>query len=837
MKDLYTHPDESSSVQIRESFNDNLVSLYAKTLEFQARALCYLYKHSVFRIFRDMFKQDAWDGLLKEIESLDGSAQRFTPLIRDADVKRRLEEIQQSVNEIKTSKATSEREKEMKKFLHKLYTCPYQDRKDRNESRVPGTCNWFTSHDKFCEWEKSDHSSLLWVSADPGCGKSVLAKYLVDEFLPNSKRTRTVCYFFFKDDFSDQKNAANAIAAILRQLFTTQPHLLSNSVMDKLHTDGNKLLESFNDLWSILMQVAANPDACEIVCVFDALDECQDNDRKQFIAAVRVFYSPDLKKQNLKFLITSRPYDHIRRGFHELEARMPKIHLSGESEIEVEKISHEIDLVIEKRVRDIGAPRNLNTDQLESLRKALTSRSGSQRTYLWVSLTLDVIENMTEFTKGEINQVIRHVPQSVNEAYTKILNRSPNHEKAKRILHIITAAKRPLSLGELSIALAFSAGSQYHIEEIYDRIEWNDQQFKTTIRDLCGLLLVVINSKVYFLHQTTKEFLVLNDSAAAAGSRLDGWEHSLIPETSHRVLTESCTLYLVQNITESPLNKFLKYAAHNWASHFRAARIQSDDPIVTERGLALCEPESDIFKTWRNTDPAIPDLNSLMVASYLELVGIVHKLLLIGKTDVNQKDSEGWTPLSVAILNGYNAIVKLLLGTGEVDLNSKDEYGKTALSTAVLHGNEAAVKLLLDTGEVDVNSKNTHGLTPLLLAAENGNKAAVKLLLETGEVDVNSKGCYGLTPLLLAAYNGNKAVVKLLLDTGEVDVNSKNTYGLTPLFLAAENGNKAVVKLLLETGEVDVDSKDEFDQTALSIAACNGHEAVVKLLRAHLISK
>ena len=81
---------------------------------------------------------------------------------------------------------------------------------------MPGTCEWFTTHGKFHKWHQSspdDPAGLLWVSADPGCGKSVLTRYLVDDLLLNDN-TRTVCYFFFKDDFPDQRSAAGALAAL-----------------------------------------------------------------------------------------------------------------------------------------------------------------------------------------------------------------------------------------------------------------------------------------------------------------------------------------------------------------------------------------------------------------------------------------------------------------------------------------------------------------------------------------------------------------------------------------------------------------------------------------------
>jgi hypothetical protein len=68
--------------------------------------------------------------------------------------------------------------------------------KDRVETRVEGTCEWFLNHGHFQHWLQQDYGPLL-VSADPGCGKSVLAKYLIDKRLP---RSATICYFFFKSE-------------------------------------------------------------------------------------------------------------------------------------------------------------------------------------------------------------------------------------------------------------------------------------------------------------------------------------------------------------------------------------------------------------------------------------------------------------------------------------------------------------------------------------------------------------------------------------------------------------------------------------------------------------
>jgi len=107
-----------------------------------------------------------------------------------------LNRLPYAVEQFQNAQEMSARDKKVKFFLKMLYTCPYRDRKERNIERVPGTCEWFTNHSLFQNWNKNQRSSLLWVSADPGCGKSVLVKYLVDHILPSTGE-RTTCYFFF----------------------------------------------------------------------------------------------------------------------------------------------------------------------------------------------------------------------------------------------------------------------------------------------------------------------------------------------------------------------------------------------------------------------------------------------------------------------------------------------------------------------------------------------------------------------------------------------------------------------------------------------------------------
>ncbi|ERF70494.1 hypothetical protein EPUS_07350 [Endocarpon pusillum Z07020] len=767
------------------------------------------------------------DEIIREKSALEDTLNRLPYAV---------EELQNAQEKDRTRQTLSTRDDKAKKFLKMLYTCRYKDHKERNRDRVPGTCEWFTNHHLFQNWKKNKRSSLLYVTADPGSGKTVLAKYLVDHILPNTSQ-RTTCYFFFKDDFTEQKSITNAVCAILRQIFLAKPHLLQDSILDRFDTDGDKFTQSFHDLWSTLISVAADQNAGEVVCILDALDECQESDRSQLIKAVRKLYIADSNKFSLKILLTSRPYDHIRREFRDLESHLPTIHLSGEDEVEVEKISREIDLVIQRRVGDICTKRCLEPDERTFLQDQLTL--APNRTYLWVDLTLDVIENISGFTKGNVRKAVRQIPQTVDDAYNRILDRSSDTEKARRLLHIVVAATRPLSLDEMSVIMAIEE-THGSYDDVMQEIE-PEERFRGTLRDLCGLFVVIVDAKIYLLHQTAKEFLVRDDSLASlkSPSRLNSqhnpleWKHSLQLEGSNRILAERCIWYLTSDFFKTPLRVLLDYSARNWVTHFRKAGIRSKEPIAALARM-LCEPGSRQYKTWSAICKIwIPDSEScLTIASYLGLEAIVKLLLETEKVDVDSKDSElDQTPLSWAAENGHEMIVKLLLETGKVDVDSKSsKLGHTPLLCAAENGYETVVKLLLKTGKVDVDSKDCDSRTPLSRAAAYGHETVVKLLLKTGKVDVDSKDCDSRTPLSRAAAYGHETVVKLLLKTGKVDVDSKDCDSRTPLSRAAAYGHETVVKLLLKTGKVDVDSKDCDSRTPLSRAAAYGHETVVKLL-------
>lgn len=247
---------------------------------------------------------------------------------------------------VENARIKSNRTNVERSCLHCL-TSNYREDKERIEKRVAGTCRWVLDHPKYLAWKQSTNN-LLWISADPGCGKSVLSRALVDERLvvPESGTT-TVCYYFFKDDDAGRQGAANALSSILHQIFTAKP-LLLRYAMKSFDGHGTRLNEMLSTLWDIL-ETAGDSEAGEIVCVLDALDECRDMDRKILIRKIGGLYlDNEWSTARLKFLMTSRPYSDIENAFGYEINNLDSISLRGEHEIE--HISREINMVIDDKV-------------------------------------------------------------------------------------------------------------------------------------------------------------------------------------------------------------------------------------------------------------------------------------------------------------------------------------------------------------------------------------------------------------------------------------------------------------------------------------------------------
>ncbi|KAE8664881.1 putative sugar transporter [Hibiscus syriacus] len=251
--------------------------------------------------------------------------------------------------------------------------------------------------------------------------------------------------------------------------------------------------------------------------------------------------------------------------------------------------------------------------------------------------------------------------------------------------------------------------------------------------------------------------------------------------------------------------------------------------------------------------------------------------------DVNHKDSNGRSLISLAVEAGYLDVVNVLISSGcEIDnsidhvfhyaaainsvdlmdvlfrayentdlIESVDFHGRTPIHISAIHGHTQVIRFCLSVGAspdvLDINK-----CTPLHLAAKGGHLDTVECLLDASNYTKYALNKEGRTPFALAFGNDcsnvydslqlsdalNRAArvgdvngIKSCIGKG-ANVNGKDQNGWRPLHRAAFKGKLESVRTLLGYGS-EVNVVDDNGYTPLHCALEAGHVEVALLLIGH----
>ena len=215
--------------------------------------------------------------------------------------------------------------------------------------------------------------------------------------------------------------------------------------------------------------------------------------------------------------------------------------------------------------------------------------------------------------------------------------------------------------------------------------------------------------------------------------------------------------------------------------------------------------------------------------------GDVVEVLLDARTEIDQENDDGGTPLIQAAFAGHIAVVRRLVERGAA-VHHVGRHGDDALAAAARGGRQAvydfllplareerrprAVALLAEGLELRRTAAAAHPRAWQLFGAiYDGDLQRVHELLADG-VPAEARDADGALPLHAAAAAGRLTIADALLAAG-AGVDAADPHGRTALMAAVEGQSCRVTERLVAVGAA-VDARDRAGVTAMAIA-CEQH--------------
>jgi hypothetical protein len=373
-------------------------------------------------------------------------------------------------------------------------TDPHDD-KNRIEDTKGGLLNdsycWIVKNPEFRQWQNDQQSRLLWIKGDPGKGKTMLLCGIVNEIKKSLPKSDLLAYFFCQATDSRINNATAVLRGLIYMLVNQQPFLLSH-VWNKYEQAGKLLFEDAN-AWVALSEVLTNilqdPNLQSTYLVVDALDECTDG----LSALLDFIAQTSSTSPRIKWLVSGRNWPQIEERLEQAES---KVRLS--LELNAESVSAAVNIFIRHKVHQLAQEKKYDDKTQDAVLQHLFSNANG--TFLWVAL---VCQNLKSIPRARIRARLTSFPPGLDSFYERMMAqiyKSDDSELCQQILAMIATVYAPITLTELASLVELLEDTSNDVESLYEVI------------GLCGSFLTVRKDRIYFVHQSAKDYLLVKAS-------------------------------------------------------------------------------------------------------------------------------------------------------------------------------------------------------------------------------------------------------------------------------------------------------------------------------------
>ncbi|KAL8827684.1 MAG: hypothetical protein Q9170_006915, partial [Blastenia crenularia] len=413
---------------------------------------------------------------------------------------------------------------------------------------IKGTCEWIFDENGMSDWIITPEGChLVWFSAAPASGKSVLSAHVITAL---QQRSLAPQYFFFNFGDQHKRSVANLLRSIACQI-AKENRAFRRGLLD-LTKQGLRLDKADAPvIWhkvyeNLLFKIEHRR---PFFWVIDALDECDSP--KLLLDLIRTCSNSSV---SIRIFLASRQTESIQMSVAKA-ARSLRL-----TKLEKQNLGHNAQDIQRLVEQEVGHMRG--SEQIKSLvvQKILTRAEGN---FLWTRLVLDEIVYC--HTASGIQETLDEFPSDMQELYDRMehailkLPHKSSRLLAQALLRWTMGARTPMSLRELSQAL------EPDFPEILD--------LKRTISDVCGQFIRVDDSDhVAMIHRTARDYLVQpRDTELFVDVQAN--HETLCIKTVSALLKSRITSDMIDNDTAS--QSYLLYAATSWMYHLKASKSGS----------------------------------------------------------------------------------------------------------------------------------------------------------------------------------------------------------------------------------------------------------------------
>lgn len=329
-------------------------------------------------------------------------------------------------------------------------------------------------------------------------GKSMIITFLIEQLTETLTLTPDMALaFHFCDNRNQSSNNATAVVRqILFQLFQQRPkhfHILQKAY----DIQGGKLFHDFYTMWRILLEVITVYGDGELFILIDALDECDETSRGLLMHGMAEITEKHL---NVRVFFTCRPEADIERH-HRGNDRTLSLNIKG-SDIDADIQKYMADKVPKLCKKQGWGPEEetLITDTLMAKANGI---------FLWCAFVLQDIEKVQ--MKYAIQECLDELPKDLQGVYERITKDFVENTRptAKMVLEIVTGARRPLKVDELTMTYLLADESPRCW--LQDILPPNSETSKLDdVYLCCGRLLRLDEptNTVNLVHQSAKDYLL-----------------------------------------------------------------------------------------------------------------------------------------------------------------------------------------------------------------------------------------------------------------------------------------------------------------------------------------